>query len=69
MLHVTSENAEGEKFKAEADEAIANFDRYFQSLPNEPLSGPEKAILSTFIWYMIKVRGSADAVSPGPNQG
>ena len=74
MLHVTTDRGvnleNGKDLKADADEAIADFDKYFQSLPNDPLSGPEKAILSTFIWFMVRVQGRAEPapVSSGTDQ-
>jgi DNA-binding ferritin-like protein (Dps family) len=41
------------------DEDIANFDKFFQSLGNDPLSSFEKAAIKTYLWY--KTHGESSA--------
>lgn len=55
MVKVTTEKEGGTEQQAEVHEAIARFEQWFVSRKNDPLSGPEKAIISTFCWYMTHV--------------
>ena len=40
------------KAEEQADTLIEEFNAWFQSLPNDPLLPPERAILKTFIYFL-----------------
>jgi hypothetical protein len=42
---------------------IRAFEEYFKSLGNDPLVGPEKAILKTYLWW--KTKGAQDGTKIG----
>ena len=43
----------GSELEEAVDVDIKGFDVYFQSLGNDPLNGPEKAIVKTYLWYKL----------------
>jgi hypothetical protein len=63
MLKVTAERAEGigVELKDEVDADIAEFDKAFQGMDNDPLTRSERAILSTYLYF--KIKGSLHAQS------
>lgn len=55
MLKITADNRDGSALKTEVDAAVDKFEAWFGTeLKNGPLSGPEKSILSTFLWFMTR---------------
>ena len=57
MLRATADSEGGQDLKKEVVEAIDEFDQWFQKeAKNERLSLPERAIIDTFCWFLIKVR-------------
>jgi len=38
------------------DQLLSEFDSWFQSKGNEPMSRPERAITKTFCWFLVNVR-------------
>lgn len=52
-LQVTPKPETGKALEAEVDVTISQFETWFiGKLGDQPLSGPEKAILKTFLWWM-----------------
>ena len=68
MLTATSKHTEGKDLKEEVDIDIDAFDRWFQQQgKNDPLSFPEKAIISTFCWWLLKIHPrTVDTTIPAP---
>lgn len=70
MLRATADSEGGEALKKEVVEAIDEFAEWFSTeLKNETLSQPERAIIDTFCYWMVKVRGKkegAQATAPTP---
>jgi hypothetical protein len=69
MLRATADSTNGQELKKEVEEAIAEFGEWFEKdLKNERLSNPERAILDTFCYWMVAVRGKkeGDPKVPSP---
>jgi hypothetical protein len=61
MLRATADSVEGLDLKKEVVEAIDEFNQWFQGeMKNEALSMPERAILDTFAYWLIRVRGKKE---------
>jgi hypothetical protein len=58
MVQVVIQAEEGPELKKLVDEDIDKFEEWFRSLPNDPLTKSERAIISTYLWW--KVKGNAD---------
>ncbi len=60
MLHVRSDETDGPGREAEVDQALAEFDQYFQSIQPEnnrvALTRFERAAIKTFVAYMLGIR-------------
>lgn len=66
MLRATADSAGGEDLKKEVVEAIDEFNEWFQKVcKNEPLSMPERAIVDTYSYWLVKVRGK-EGGEPSP---
>lgn len=52
--------ADAPDLEQEVDGLISGFDTWFQSLGggNDPLNRPERAVVKTFFWYLLKKRGA-----------
>jgi hypothetical protein len=63
MIRVVADS-DPSSLKREVDADIAAFEAYFRSLPNGPLVGPERAILSTYLWWkLVKEKAAAEGGS------
>lgn len=68
MLRATADSTSGDDLKKEVVEAIDEFNEWFQKVcKNEPLSMPEKAIVDTFCYFMVKVRGKEEGAQQAPS--
>lgn len=43
------------ELKKEVDEDLARFDVWFQKQGNDPLTGAERAILATYLWWKTQI--------------
>lgn len=68
MLQATADGKTGEELKREVEDAIQEFDAWFQGLPNEPLSMPEKAIIDTFCYWLVKIRAKKEGDTVPPSE-
>ena len=59
MIQVTADVAP-EELEALVDADIVAFDRYFQSMGNDPLLKAEKAIIKTYMFFQLRVKGKID---------
>jgi hypothetical protein len=50
-IEVQADHYSDDELEGAVDEDIANFDKFFQSLGNDPLSLFEKAAIKTYLWY------------------
>lgn len=64
MLRATADSTTGGDLKKEVEEAIQEFDTWFQGLKNEPLSMPERAIIDTFAYWLVKIRAKKGDTAP-----
>jgi|HubBroStandDraft_2_1064218.scaffolds.fasta_scaffold1373389_2 hypothetical protein len=61
MFRATADSTEGQDLKKEVVETIDEFAQWFQGeLKNEELSMPERAILDTYSYWLVKVRGKKE---------
>lgn len=53
MISVQADNlSDSKELEKEVDAAITAFDVWFQQKgKNDPLTGPERAIIKTFLWF------------------
>lgn len=55
----------GPKLEEAVDEDINLFDAFFQSLGNDPLNGPERAIIKTYLAYKTGAARDHDEETQG----
>lgn len=63
VLVVSSDEQDMKKLEPIVDADIAEFDKYFQSIGNEPVVRSEKAIIKTYLHW--KLKGARDAAATG----
>lgn len=73
MITVQAENVEAIKLEAEVDEDIRQFEAWFcREGKNDPLIGPERAIIKTYLWMKLhgakkeEAEASSSSVSAEP---
>ncbi len=55
MTGLTVTVVENGPVEVAVDKSIADFDKWFQSLGNDPLVSSERAILKTFLFFELRV--------------
>lgn len=75
MITVQAENVEAGKLEEVVDADIRKFEEWFcREGKNDPLSGPERAIIKTYLWLKLhgakkeEAEASSSPVSSGSTQ-
>ncbi len=52
-ISITTNLTDRQEIEKEVDEAVARFDQWFRDRGNDPIIRSEKAIIKTFMYFML----------------